>query len=199
MVSVPDPAPARELRPGNGSRPALEIHRSPRRRRSASANVDGTAIVVRLPAGLDAGEEERLIESLVRKVTGQHRAALLGGDDALKRRAHELADRYLDGVRPAEVRWSARMQRRYGSCQTATGRINVSQRLATLPGYVLDYVLVHELAHLVEPNHSVAFHQLVDRFPHAERARGYLDGFVAGELSAGLVPAEVDTPQLAPR
>jgi len=181
--------PARELRPAAGTRPALEIHRSPRRRRSATASADGAAVVVRVPAGLDTDEEERLIERLVRKVTGQQRAAQLGGDAALAARAADLADRYLDGVRATEVRWSARMQRRNGSCQPARGQIAISDRLATMPAFVLDYVLVHELAHLQQPNHSAAFHALVARYPQADRARGYLEGFQAGQLAAG-IPCE---------
>ena len=50
----------------------------------------------------------------------------------------------------------------------------VSARLAAYPRWVLDYVIVHELAHLVEASHGPAFWELVNRYPLAERARGYL-------------------------
>jgi len=49
-----------------------------------------------------------------------------------------------------------------------------------MPGWVIDYVLVHELAHLLEAGHGPKFQALVDRYPQAERARGYLMGVVAG-------------------
>jgi predicted metal-dependent hydrolase len=183
-----------EHRPAAGTWPALEIHRSPRRRRSAQAHPEGGGVVVRLPAGLDRDEEERLIRDLVRKVTRRAQAQALGGDDALRARADELADRYLDGVRPTAVRWSARMSRLYGSCTPGTGEIRISQQLATAPRWVLDAVIVHELAHLVVADHSPAFHELVARYPQAERARGWLEGFSAGQLAAGLgtPPLEVD-------
>jgi predicted metal-dependent hydrolase len=179
------PTPTVEHRPATGSWPALEIHRSPRRRRSASAQARGRAVVVRLPAGLARDEEERLIAGLLDKVTRRRQAEALGGDVELQRRAEDLADTYLDGVRPASVRWSARMTHRYGSCTVATGEIRISDRLATAPRWVLDAVLIHELAHLVQPDHSPAFHTLVARYPQAERARGWLEGFTAGQLAAG--------------
>jgi predicted metal-dependent hydrolase len=178
--------PTIEYRPPTGTWPALEIHRSPRRRRSAQAHPQEDTVVVRLPVGLAKEEEERLIQGLVRKVTGRVQAQSLGGDDALRARAEDLADRYLEGVRPTSVRWSARMRRRYGSCTPGTGEIRISQQLATAPRFVLDAVLVHELAHLLVADHSPAFHALVRRFPEAERARGWLEGFTAGQLAAQL-------------
>jgi hypothetical protein len=195
---VPRPsvtAPPVERRPATTVLPALEIHRSPRRRRSASAAAHDTAIVVRLPIGIPADEEERLIASLVGKVTGADRAARRGGDAGLERRAAELADRYLDGVRPTSVRWSPRMRRRYGSCTPADGSIRISQQLASAPAYVLDHVLVHELAHLRVPGHGPDFHALLERYPDSARARGWLEGFTAGQLAAGqLTPDEDEDP-----
>jgi len=46
--------------------------------------------------------------------------------------------------------------------------------VAECPAWVLDYVLIHELAHLIEFNHGPAFDAIVARYPKAERARGYL-------------------------
>lgn len=156
--------------------PALELVRSTRRRRSATAFIRDGRIVVQLPAGLPPAREADLVRQLVDRVSGAARARAAGGDGALAARAAELADTYLDGVRPDSVAWSLRMKQRWGSCTPGTGTIRISQELAAFPAYVLDYVLVHELAHLKVPDHSAAFHALVDRFPDAERARGFLDG-----------------------
>ena len=185
---------APEWRPATRRRPALEIHRSLRRRRSVSAAARGDTIVVRLPAGLDPADEERLIEGLVRKVTGAARAEARGGDAALAARARTLADRYLDGVRPTRVSWSPRMRRQHGSCTPSNGAVRVSQELARHPSYVLDYVLVHELAHLHEPSHSARFHALVERYPDAARARGFLEGFAAGQLAVDADDSDAAAP-----
>ncbi len=175
--------------PATDDRPALEIHRSERRRRTSAARLEDDRIVVRLPAGLSVEAEHRAIGELVRKVTGRARREAIGGDQALQRRADLLADRYLDGVRAASVAWSGRMRHRYGSCAALTGTIRISDVLAGFPRYVLDAVLVHELAHLQQPNHSPAFHALTARFPRTERADGYLDGYAAGRV-AGLRAGE---------
>jgi len=57
--------------------------------------------------------------------------------------------------------------------------IRLSARLQGMPVWVVDYVLVHELAHLLEPGHDAAFWGWVDRYPQAERAKGYLLGWSA--------------------
>lgn len=162
--------------PATGQRPALELVRSTRRRASATAFVRDGRIVVQLPAGLAADAEQRLVERLVDRVSGRLRADRAGGDRALRARADALADAHLDGVRASSVAWSRRMRQRWGSCTPAQGTIRVNQSLAAFPSWVLDYVLVHELAHLVEPHHGTAFHALVDRYPQAQRARGFLEG-----------------------
>jgi hypothetical protein len=181
-----------ERRPATSERPALEIRRSTKRWKTANAYARNGTIVVQIPAALPPERSEEVIDGLVRKVTGKARAESLGGDRELHARALRLADAHLDGVRPSSVRWSGRMERRSGSCQTATGRINISRQLATYPGYVLDYVLVHELAHLRVPNHGPAFWDLVDRYPQAERAKGFLEGveFAAAATVGGDPDAE---------
>ena len=132
-----------------------------------------------------------MIDGLVRRVTRRVQVDALGGDAALAARADVLADRYLDGVRASSVTWSSRMGQRYGSCTPADGRIRVSAQLAAHPSYVVDAVVMHELAHLQVPDHSAAFAALVARYPQADRARGFLEGFAAGRLAAG-IPADPD-------
>lgn len=121
-----------------------------------------------------------MVDALLGKVLRSRSTTQRGGDAELRARADRLADRYLDGVRASDVRWSPRMQHRWGSCTPATGQIRISDRLAVVPDLVLDYVLVHELAHLLVTGHPPRFHALVARYPHTDRARGYLDGYQAG-------------------
>ena len=96
----------------------------------------------------------------------------------LLRRAHDLNDRYLGGLAtPESVRWVENQNSRWGSCTPGDRTIRLSVRLQGMPGWVTDYVLVHELAHLIEPGHDPAFWGWVDRYPQAERAKGFLIGW----------------------
>jgi predicted metal-dependent hydrolase len=87
-------------------------------------------------------------------------------------RARTLARRF-DLPAPSHIRWTD-METRWGSCTPAEGSVRISSAVARFPTWVLDYVIVHELAHLRCPDHSPAFWTLVERYPKAERARGYL-------------------------
>lgn len=160
-------------RPGE---PPVRIVRSTRRRTRASAFTRDGHVVVQLPAHLTPDVAERTIAELVARVTRRDRARRRGDDDWLLRRAHAAGNQWLDGVRPTTVTWSNRMTRRWASATPATGSVRVSTVAATFPDRVLDYLLVHELAHLLEPNHGPEFHDLVAGYPHVDWARGFLAG-----------------------
>ncbi len=69
---------------------------------------------------------------------------------------------------------------RWGSCST-TGVLSYSWRLILAPPYVLDYLAAHEVAHLVEMNHSAAFWRVVARIcPQMDRAKAWLDAHGTG-------------------
>lgn len=67
------------------------------------------------------------------------------------------------GVRAKKLAYR-NMKSRWGSCQPATGRICINTRLALYPMECLEYVVVHELCHLLEPSHNARFHALMTQF-----------------------------------
>lgn len=166
--------PSHEPRPG-----AVEIRRSARRRRTVSAYRDGDRTVVLVPSRLSRAEEERLVADMLERLARQD-ARRRPSDTVLMARATALSDRHLDGrARPRSVRWATNQGSRWGSCTPADGSIRLSSRLQGLPQWVSDYVLVHELCHLLVPGHGPDFWALVAGYPKAERARGYLEGVSA--------------------
>ncbi len=165
----------------------VEVRRSTRRRRTVTAYRESGRTVVLIPAAFSPAEERRWVAQRVAKLQTreERRRRSLGGDDELMARARALSAAHLGGVpQPASVRWVDNQQRRWGSCTPADGTIRLSSRLRALPEYVVDYVLVHELAHLLEPSHDARFWTLVAAYPRAERARGFLEGVELATVDA---------------
>jgi hypothetical protein len=147
----------------------VDLVRSSRRKRTAQAYVAGGRLRVLMPAGMSPAEESRLVETLVARVSRR----LSTVDVDLPARAGELAAKY--GMpAPTSIEWSDRQMRRWGSCTPSEGSIRISSRLASMPGWVLDWVIIHELAHLEVPDHGDRFQALVARYELGERAKGYL-------------------------
>lgn len=173
----------------------VEVVRSPRRRKTVQAREVGGVLRVSIPANMTKAEEEHWVAEMLRRMQRKSAASLID----LEERARVLAGRY--GLRePVSIRWVDNQEWRWGSCTPADGSIRISSRLAREPGWVIDYVVVHELAHLSVPGHGSRFWSLVERYPLTERARGFLiarglenaageDGESGG---AGLVPSPRD-------
>ncbi len=165
----------------------VEVRRSKRRTRTVTAYRDGDTLVVLIPARLSKAEEAHWVAEMQRKLLKGEPRRLPSpkpSDDALLRRCAELSAKHLKGrAEPSTVRWVPPMRTRWASCTPADRSIRVSEHLRSVPGWVLDYVLVHELAHLLVPAHNAKFWELVREYPRTDRAMGYLEGLSA---AAGL-------------
>jgi len=163
-------------------KPVVEVRRSQRRRRTVSAYRDGERVVVLIPDRFSRAEETEWVERMLARLAAREER-IRRTDDELLARARRLTARYLpdhvDDVLPASVRWVTNQNGRWGSCTPDDGTIRISHRIQEMPDWVIDYVLLHELAHLVVPSHSTRFWDLVARYPKSERARGYLEGISA--------------------
>jgi len=132
-----------------------------------------------IPATLSRAEEREWVDTMVARLERAERRRKPSDTELLKR-ARALSDRYLGGLAdPGSVRWVDNQKSRWGSCTPGDRTIRLSARLQGMPSWVVDYVLVHELAHLLEPGHDEAFWGWVERYPQAERAKGYLLGWSA--------------------
>ena len=167
MVDQPTERPA----------PDVEVRRSARRRRTVSAYREAGRTIVLLPARMTKAEEAHWVATMVERLDRSDRRRR-PSDVQLLGRAETLSRTYLAGrARPSSVRWVDNQHGRWGSCTPADGTIRLSRRLEGMPGFVVDYVLLHELAHLLAPGHGPDFWTLLEGYPRLERARGYLDGF----------------------
>ena len=172
----------------DGHEPAVEVRVSARRKKTSEARWEGDRIVVHVPARLGAAERESTVRWLVQRLLTRYRfPATLTSDDLLQR-AIDLSERYLVGARPSSVRWVTNQTARWGSCSFYSGDIRLSHRLRVVPAWVLDSVLVHEVAHLTYPDHSPDFHRLAAGYPRHDEAGVFLAGYSLG-LSTPTVPA----------
>lgn len=163
------------------SKPRVEVRRSERRRRTVSAYRDDDKIVVLVPDNLSGADERAWVTKMVARI---ERKELKSGaprkwtDADLMDRALDLSDDYLGGLAvPESVRWVGNQRARWGSCTPRDRTIRLSERLQRMPEWVIDYVIVHELAHLIEPQHDEKFWGWVAHYPAAEKAKGYLAGW----------------------
>jgi predicted metal-dependent hydrolase len=164
----------------------VEVRRSARRRRTVSAYREGDRIVVLIPARMSRAQEAEWVEAMVARVE-QAEARRRPSDDELVTRAARLSRAWFEGLAaPLSVRWVHNQPTRWGSCTPADRTIRLSTRLQGMPSWVIDYVLVHELAHLIEAGHNDRFWGWVGRYPHADRARAWLDGYSAGARLEGV-------------
>ena len=147
--------------------------------------------MVLIPARMTRAEEKEWVSTMLARLERQEKRRR-PSDAGLMRRARDLNAKYLDGQAvPETVRWVDNQNSRWGSCTPADRAIRLSRRLEGMPSWVIDYVLVHELAHLIEVGHTPAFWGLVDRYPRAERAKGFLEG-VAAASQLGITADEPD-------
>jgi predicted metal-dependent hydrolase len=148
----------------------VEVVRSKKRRKTISAQqVDDDLVRVSIPATMTKAEEQHWVDEMLRRF---EKRALADRVD-IERRAHELADQH-GFPHPRTVRWVDNQSTRWGSCTPADASIRLSSRMVGFPRWVIDSVLVHELAHLVEHRHNARFDALCARYPLTERATGYL-------------------------
>ncbi len=128
-----------------------------------------------LPAKISRGEESRIVRGICERMATTNRVDPVKSNRLLLERARQLDAEYLAGGGcPADARFSARLTSSFGNANLRTRVIQVAARLRRAPQWVIDYLLLHEMTHLLVPDHSGEFRRLVDRYQYAERAKGYL-------------------------
>ena len=152
----------------------IRIIRSQRRRKTVQARERGGVLEILAPDHMSDKKLQSIIKDFTARFNRRKELSKLD-DQELEKRANLLNREYFQNLLHwKSIRWVTNQNRRHGSCNTDRGTIRISCRIAEMPRFVQDYVIVHELAHLIEPNHGQRFWDLVYQYPRAERARGYL-------------------------
>jgi predicted metal-dependent hydrolase len=164
----------------------IKVIRSPDRKKTIQAKMIGETLMIYLPSGLHRDEEGKLIEKMKQKIEKKRQNIQANKDDYLKRRFDDFNRIYFGGkLKVNSIEFVSNQRCVRGSCTPSKGTIRISHKLLEMPKWVLDYVIMHEMSHLLYPNHSKAFWNKVGEYKYAERARGFL-------MAKGMEESEVD-------
>ncbi|MFA7706616.1 MAG: M48 family metallopeptidase [Candidatus Omnitrophota bacterium] len=166
----------------------VKIIRSKRRLRTVSARLVKDLLLVNAPLMLSDERLNKIVIDFKLKFARKKLKEELGKERNLSDLADKLNKRYFaNKLKVESIEYVTTQNSKFGCCNYGTGRIRISHKIGLMPEWVRKYVLIHEMAHLIEPNHSRAFWDIVSRYRLAERARGYLmavgRGADEGEIS----------------
>jgi predicted metal-dependent hydrolase len=147
----------------------VEVVRSKKRRRTVSAQMHGDVLRVSIPSWMSKSEEASNVAEMVRRF----KRKIATQEVDLTDRARILAKRYSLRT-PDSIEWAENLTSVWGLCTPSTKTIRMSTRLVGFPSWVLDYVIIHELAHLHVSGHGPDFWEITRRYEKTERAIGYL-------------------------
>jgi predicted metal-dependent hydrolase len=153
----------------------VRIIRSKKRWRTASARLVNGSLVIRAPAVLSQARLERIVAGFISKFEKKRLLAELEKKQDLSIIAAKLNEKYFGNtLKINSIEYVSDQNSLFGCCNYHSSNIRISHRIGLMPDWVRDYCLVHEMAHLIEPNHSKSFWDIVSRYKLAERARGFL-------------------------
>ncbi len=153
----------------------VKIIRSRRRRRTIGARMVKDTLLVSAPVALSQERLDKVIADFKIKFEKKMLKRELERKQNLVEIAAKLNEKYFQNkLKINSIEYVTGQNSKFGCCDYSNARIRVSHRVGLMPAWVRDYVLIHEMAHLLESNHSRAFWEIVARYELAERARGYL-------------------------
>jgi predicted metal-dependent hydrolase len=157
---------------------AVEVVRDGRLRTRIHWEWNGNQVRIRAPRRVPQHELDRHVAKIVEEVKRKRAQVRARADTDLEARARKINRQLFGGeISWHSIRWVGNMRKRLGSCTTGgptDGDIRISDRIKNWPQWAVDYVVAHELAHRKHQNHSQEFWAYVNRYPKAERARGFI-------------------------
>ena len=161
----------------------ITIIRSKRRKKTIQTKYGDGQLWIYVPAGMSTKDEQKWIDRMIeRNERWQQRRTLKNSDTWLQQHAQALNKKYFDGVLNFSIMFVTNQHSRFGSCTSIDKTIRISERVKTMPSWVQDYIIIHELTHLLHPDHSKKFWEIVNHYNYAERAKGYLIAVGAGKV-----------------
>jgi predicted metal-dependent hydrolase len=176
------PDPSHTLKLANGDKVTVTVRRDKRLKKTArwQREPDG-GILLRIPYRAPRASLDDLLGSIEKQLNTQKKRSTRRTDKDLQSRARYINRTFFDGkIQWEAIRWVKPMKTRLGSCTNGgptDGHIRISEEIKPWPQWVIDYIIAHELAHRLHPDHSPAFWETLRRaYPKTEQARGFVKG-----------------------
>ncbi|VVB97450.1 Uncharacterised protein [uncultured archaeon] len=153
----------------------VKVIRSPDRKKTIQGRMVGETLIVHIPLGMHREEERKIIEEMKEKIEKKRQRKQINKNDYLIKRFTGFNNEFFQGkLKVNSIQFVTNQECVNGSCTPNKRTIRLSHKLLEMPKWVLDYVIMHEMTHLVHPNHSKEFWAKVGEYQYTERARGFL-------------------------
>ncbi|MCK4353240.1 M48 family metallopeptidase [candidate division WOR-3 bacterium] len=153
----------------------IVIKRSATRKKTIQAKLKDEVMEILAPLNVSEKKLNEVIKSFKHRFEKREKEKFFNRESKLPLRVQKLNQKYFGGeLKFKYIKYSANQSNSFGICYPHRRTILINGYLKKMPQWVEDYVIVHELAHLVYPNHSKDFWKLVRQYPKTERAIGYL-------------------------
>ncbi len=153
----------------------VEVKRSKKRKKTISARLDGDTMYIYAPVDIQEKELHKIINNFKKRFSRRNLKRELNKEQNLRDMFNKLNKKYFDEqIKVKSIEYVTNQKSKYGCCNYKKKTIRISHYLSQMPDWVRDYIIIHEMAHILEPNHSKAFWDIVYRYKLAERARGFL-------------------------
>jgi predicted metal-dependent hydrolase len=169
--------PPRSIKTINVDGVALELAVERKGVKNVNARLTGSTLSVSAPCGMPQEALDEAVLKLARRLLRRaHASRVNEAHDALKL-AREVAKRFPKEPAIQRVMFVSTQRKRWGSYSTKTKTVRLNAAVRQMPGWVLEAVVAHELAHTFHADHSRAFWDLLRRVcPETERAEAFLAG-----------------------
>jgi predicted metal-dependent hydrolase len=145
--------------------------------KNVNARLRGSTLSVSAPRNLAQKDLEPIVRQLARKLVRREHAQRINEEEDALGLACKIARRFPRPPNVERVLFVSTQRSRWGSYSQRTGTVRLNAGLRSMPRWVLEAVVAHELAHVIHPDHSPAFWDLLGRVcPEKDRAKAFLEG-----------------------
>ena len=159
----------------DGTTLTLSVER--KRVKNVNARLRGSTLRISAPLALTSKELENAAFDLARRLLRRAHAQQANAEEDALAFAHSVARRFPEPPSVERVMFVTNQRSRWGSYSQRTRTIRLNAALRSMPRWVLESVVAHELAHAIHPDHSPAFWELLRSMcPDTDRAQAFLSG-----------------------